>query len=263
MPPQSIDEVLTQLDRIIEDARQQKHRLGYFAALYRDVTARVQAAIEAGAFQDGPRMERLDVVFARRYLDAVERRGTEAGPPAAWARTFEATERWFPLILQHLLLGMNAHINLDLGIAAAEVAPNDDLANLKSDFDQINRILRSMIDAVQRRLAAVSPWMGALDRLGGEADEVISNFCLTRARDEAWAFAHSLAAHDAARRAEMIAAKDRETARRTRKILRPGGAWGLPVLAWIRVWERKHIPSVIATLSETWTPDPERPTDTA
>ncbi len=252
VPAQSIDEVLARLDHIIGTARRQKSRLGYFAALYRDVTARVKTAIEAGAFEDGPRMERLDVVFARRYLDALEKRGTEAGPPAAWTRTFDAAERWFPLVLQHLLLGMNAHINLDLGIAAVEVASDGDLDDLERDFDRINQILRSMIDEVQMRLAAVSPWLGSLDRLGKELDETISNFCLTRARDDAWAFAQSLSALGAARRAEVIEAKDQETARRTRKILRPGGVWGLPVLAWIRVWETDHVPSVITTLSDTW-----------
>ena len=66
MPAQSIDEVLAQLDDVIADALRQRSRLGYFASLYRDVTARVKAAIENGEFEDGRRMERLDVTFAQR-----------------------------------------------------------------------------------------------------------------------------------------------------------------------------------------------------
>lgn len=254
MPPQSIDDVLSQLDRTIEDAYQQRSRIGYFAALYRDVTARVGAAIEAGEFQDGPRMERLDVVFAHRYLDALEKQGTEKGPPRSWARTFDATERWLPLVLQHLLLGMNAHINLDLGIAAVEVAQKDALTDLKADFNQINQIIGSMIEEVQTRISTISPWIGVLDRLGGRTDEVISNFCLTSARDDAWEFARTLAPLDASERAGIIKAKDRETARRTEKILRPGGPRIVPVLAWIRLWEEEHVPSVINALSRTWSP---------
>lgn len=50
---------------------------------YRDVTAWVDAAIEVGEFRDDARMERLNVSFARRYLDA-EARGTEVGPLRAW-----------------------------------------------------------------------------------------------------------------------------------------------------------------------------------
>lgn len=251
MSAQSIDEVLTRLDQIIVEARQRRSRIGYFAALYRDVTARVAAAIEAGEFEDNARMERLDVVFARRYFDALEKRNAEAGPPRSWARTFEVTERWRPLILQHLLLGMNAHINLDLGIAAVKVAPRDEIAGLKADFYRINRILGTMIEEVQARIAEVSPWTGVLDRLGGTADEVISNFCLVRAREDAWDFARTLAPLGPDDRAQLIRAKDRETAQRTTDILRPGGFWIVPTLIGIRLWEEDHVPSVISTLSAT------------
>jgi hypothetical protein len=251
MPPQSIDEVLARLDRAIADARRRQSRIGYFAALYRDVTAQVAAALEAGEFQDNARMERLDVAFAQRYLDALEARETETGPTRSWTRTFAAAERWRPLILQHLLLGMNAHINLDLGIAAVEVAPRDEIADLKPDFYRINRILGAMVEKVQARIAEVSPWTGVLDRLGGRADEVISNFCLVSARDDAWEFAKTLAPLGAEERARRIQAKDRETAQRTEKILRPGGPWIVPVLVGIRLWEEDDVPSVIAALSST------------
>ncbi len=251
MPPQSIDDVLARLDQTIADARRRQHRIGYFAALYRDVTARVAAAIEDDEFENGPRTERLDIAFARRFFDALEKRGTEPGPSRSWARTFEAAERWRPLILQHLLLGINTHINLDLGIAAAEVAPADKITDLKADFDRINQILGSMIENVQARIATVSPWTGVLDRLSGKADEVISNFCLVNARNDAWEFARSLASLNTEERARLIGAKDQETARRTEKILRPGGPWIVPVLAGIRLREEDHVPSVIAALSKT------------
>lgn len=248
---QSIDVILEQLDQVLAESRRQRSRLGYFPAMYRDVTARVDEAIEAGDFDDGARMERLVVHFAGLYLDALEARSTEDGPPRAWARTFEAAERWRPLILHHLLLGMNAHINLDLGIAAVEVTTEDTLPDLKDDFDRINQILGSTIEAVQTRIATVSPWIGVLDRLGGHADEVISNFCLIHARNDAWDFAHTLTSLDENDRARAIAEKDRETARRIPKILRPGGPWIVPALLWIRLWEERDVPTVLSTLSHT------------
>ena len=251
MPPQPIDEVLTRLDEIIAEARRRQSRNGYFAALYRDVTARVAAAIEAGEFEDDARMERLDVAFAQRYFDALEERDTEAGPPRSWARTFEAAERWRPLILQHLLLRVNTHVNLDLGITAVEVVPGDEIADLKADFYRINRILGAMIEEVQARTSRVSPWTGVLDRLGGTADEIISNFCLVRAREDARDVARTLAPLDTDQRAQLIRAKDRETARRTDAILRSGGVWIVPALVGIRLWEEDHVPSVIAALSST------------
>ena len=65
---------------------------------------------------------------------------------------FEAATRWRPIILQHLLLGMNAHINLDLGIAAATVAPREALPSFQHDFDEINVILTGLIGAVEAEM---------------------------------------------------------------------------------------------------------------
>lgn len=58
---------------------------------------------------------------------------------------------WRPLILQHLLLGINAHINLDLGIAAAQTSPGDDLPDLRNDFVEINRVLVRQVDGIRER----------------------------------------------------------------------------------------------------------------
>lgn len=71
MPPQTIDEVLTEPDQIIHRARNEPDRLGFFATLYRNVTIKVKEGIAAGLFEDGPRMEKLNVTFANRYLAAV------------------------------------------------------------------------------------------------------------------------------------------------------------------------------------------------
>ena len=68
----TIDDVIQQLDDIIDWSQSHKSRLGYFAALYRKVTLKVKEGIADGYFGDGQRMERLDVTFAGRYLDAFE-----------------------------------------------------------------------------------------------------------------------------------------------------------------------------------------------
>ena len=201
----TIDDVLARLDAIVDDARVRGRRTGYFAAMYRGVTARVRDDVAAGRFDDPARMERLDVVFANRYLDAEA--AYRAGRPTtrAWRIAFDEAERWPPLVLQHLLLGMTAHIALDLGIAAAEVAPGDRLPALRGDFDRIDALLAAMIDDVQERVATVSPWMGVLDWAGDRSDEAVCGFCLARARGLAWSAAETLAPLDdpAARAAEI------------------------------------------------------------
>src|SRR5687767_823525 len=145
MPPQTIDEVLVELDQIVLRARQDRSRLGYFATLYRNVTIKVKEGIAAGLFEDGARMEQFDVVFANRYLSAFN--SFRVGQPTStcWIVAFESAAKWRPIILQHLLVGINAHINFDLGIAAQAVAPGSALPSLKHDFNVINGILGGLV----------------------------------------------------------------------------------------------------------------------
>lgn len=145
MSPHTIDDVLVRLDAIVDDCRRRADRRGMFAALYRRVTRAVKRGIQSGRFADGPRMDRIDVAFARRYLDAYDAR--IAGQPItrAWQVAFDAAERSGYLILQHLLVGMNAHINLDLGIAAAYTCPGPLLCELRPDYDVINDILAEQL----------------------------------------------------------------------------------------------------------------------
>lgn len=88
---------------------------------------------------------------------------------------------------------MTAHINLDLGIAAARTCPGEELPALKRDFDEINNILSELVDEMQDRIGTVSPWLGFLDRVGGRTDETIVDFSMGKARDAAWRFAERLA----------------------------------------------------------------------
>lgn len=247
MPARTIDEVLARLDERLDRARRERSRLGYFAALYRGVTQRVKDDIAAGRFEDGPRMEHLDVVFASRYLDAVE--SYEAGRPASrcWVTAFEAARRPLPIVLQHLLLGVNAHINLDLGVAAAQAAPAERLPPLRRDFDAINDILCAMTDEVQDRLARVSKWMTVLDRVGCRTDEAVMNFSIGKARTCAWEAAVRLSPLNESDRRREIEALDARAASRARLILHPGLTYSAANL-FVRLSEPGDVAHIINTL---------------
>ncbi len=195
MPPQTqtIDDVIDRLDGIIAWSYTRGSRLGFFPAMYRKTTAEVKRGLECGRFANPQRMETLDVVFAGRYFEAFERHRRGERPTRAWAYAFNMAEHPAPTVIQHLLLGMNAHINLDLGIAAADVAPGDALPGLKRDFDEINAVLGELIDAIQADLAAVFPAMQRIDKLGGTLDEQVVRFSIERARAGAWHKAKVLA----------------------------------------------------------------------
>ena len=212
--PATIDMVVARLDAIVEQAMRETSRLGYFAALYNRVTKAVRAGIRAGRFDDNPRMERLDVVFANRYLDAYDTYRRGDAPTASWQVTFDAAANPRLSVLRHLVLGMNAHINLDLGIACATVAPGGQIDGLQADFNRINDVLGSLLPTVEAQLGEIAPRLGALadvahsmDRL----DERLGNFSMEKARDGAWRFARRLARLDS-RVAREVSMAARDTA---------------------------------------------------
>ncbi len=224
-------------------------RLGYFAALYETMTRRVAAGVAAGRFSDGALMERLACHFAGRYLSAVAQHEAGDAPPRCWAVAFEAAERWRPVILQHLLLGMNAHINFDLGIAVAEVADGDarGVAELRPDFLEINEVLAELLSVVERRIESVSPWMWLLDRVGGCTETAVINFSMGRARDAAWSVAERFAALPAEQRPAAEARLDHEFAEFADVIRKPGALVTLALLP-ARLREQQDVGRVIEAL---------------
>ncbi|HEY3442638.1 MAG TPA: DUF5995 family protein [Paludibaculum sp.] len=217
----SIDQVLDQLDAIIVTCRRRSSRLGYFAALYRRVTAKVKQAIAAGRFENGPRMECMDVIFANRYIDAFHSWGASRPVTGAWRAAFEAESRWEPIILQHLLAGMKAHINLDLGIAAAECAPGDAISKLAGDFQRINDLLFELTQKAEDEISVVSPWIGLLDTVGGRTEDAVVEFSIAKARALAWNTALDLAPMSPVEREAYIARLDNFVETLGRLVLRP------------------------------------------
>src|ERR1700690_3663954 len=111
MTPHTIDDVLSALDAVVQQAYQNGGRIGYFAALYRRVTGAVRDGVANGHFDNGPLMERLDVNFASRYLDALAAYQSGGALTRSWLLAFRGCEDGSRIILQQLLAGMNAHIN--------------------------------------------------------------------------------------------------------------------------------------------------------
>lgn len=192
MANRSIDEVIASLNKIVEDCKTTGSRSGYFAVLYRRVTLRVKAGILAHEFEDNARMERLVALFANRYLDAYAQFQQNQPVTDSWRVAFEAADGRGLIILQHLLLGINAHINLDLGIAAVVAAAPEPLETIKNDFNDINRVLSELVAEVKMKMGRVSPAFGLLMPLAKRMDEKLIQFSIQTARDGAWQFAQNL-----------------------------------------------------------------------
>jgi hypothetical protein len=194
MQAQTIDEVISRMEAIISHSIKTNSRAGYFAALYYKVTCRVKQGIQAGEFEDGARMEQFDVTFANRYLAAYDEWVNKMPVTSqSWKVAFDALTKPTVLVLQHLLLGMNAHINLDLGVAVVELAKtqNRPLQDLHNDFNTINTILAALTYQVINELDQVSPLL-SLAGLHSNNDSLFIQFAMNNARDGAWCFAEDL-----------------------------------------------------------------------
>ena len=229
-PVTTIDGVIGAIGGIIDWSIATSSRLGYFAALYKQITIAVGAAIEKNAFEDGPRMERLDVAFAQHYFDALngyfhpERFGK---PPRAWQVTFEMASRAEPIILQHMLAGINAHIDLDLGIAAHTIAPRRKLPALHEDFNRINAVLASQVNGALEHMHELSPALADLYAVLMDHEVFLINEAVRTSRDSAWRFATILALVPGLVQPMTIWARDRKVSHQAELIYDPPGLIGL------------------------------------
>lgn len=190
--PQTIEEVIQKLDEIIAWSIQNKSTMGYFACTYRTTTIAVLEGVKKKKFEDGPRMIAMDVAFANRYFQALENYQNGRKCTNAWFTTFEAGKNDQLLIIQHILLGMNAHINLDLGIAAAEIMPYRKITPLKKDFGVINEIIASINQKVQDSLSKICYSIDLIDKISNNKDNIILDFAISKARETSWATAYIL-----------------------------------------------------------------------
>ena len=244
----NIQGVVDRLTEIIEECRLKNSPLGFFAALYRKVTIRVRDGIAKNEFDNNEQMERLDVLFAKRYIDAYDLYRSGQVATQSWMLAFKAAEKNDLLIMQHLLLGINAHINLDLGIAAVETVGEQPIQNLKTDFDGINQILASMVDDVQAKIGGLSPLFMILDPIAGRLDEDLVKFSINIARDGAWKFANELYISNQINYPKAIKDRDFRIAILAENVASPKSTILKTVVGFIRLFETKKVSKIIDKL---------------
>lgn len=249
IPAQTLDEVLDQLAAVVAEAKAENSRLGLFAYVYYRTTLQIRQAVRDGAFEDGARMERFDVAFANLYLQAYRDYRAQRPVSNAWRMAFEAAPRDLT-ILQHILLGMNAHINLDLGVAADATMRGQKIWLLKADFEHVNTILASLVDELQSGLGRVSPLLFLLDWIGGWRDERVIDFSMAAARRFAWELAHTLSTLPPEAHAAHIRTADVRVGLIAERIIVPPGrllAWGLRLIAR---FEERNVRLAVERLGE-------------
>lgn len=244
MSATTIDGVIDQLEDIIATCIKTESRLGYFAALYKRMTLAVKAGIARGAFQDAARIEALDVMFANRYLATREHYFAGESPGVSWLLAYDAAGSDSHIVLQQLLAGINPHIMIDLGVAAARTCPGDQLAGLATDFATINNVIFSLMSVVDAELDALSPETAVIDRFVGKFKDKAIFDAMEKGRATAWDFAQSLAPLPLDQQASRIGARDLE-ARYLGDIILAGN----PLLSLIRRKESQDVAANIRQLN--------------
>jgi hypothetical protein len=175
-PPTSVHGALSALDQVTARLLAEGDARAAFPDIYGIITRRVAETVELserpgldGAATEGsdvrferPRwISRLAGRFCARYLDTLrwslegERQDT-----GAWDATYASCALPGTLPLQHVLLGLSAHINFDLAIGIHETIVEfgaTDAATLqryRHDHDVVNDLLRGSIPEAFEHLAA-------------------------------------------------------------------------------------------------------------
>jgi hypothetical protein len=192
---QSLDDAVEGLESFEREFFANRDRRAVFATTYLAFTRVIIAWAEDGRFEDAAWVRRFGVAFANLYRQAAVayQRGEMENVPKVWRIALDTSAAGTGLILQDLLLGINAHINRDLPFALEDTSIDPDRETRLRDHLRVNEALGVAVDPVQARIARIyAPGLALIDRNLGPLDERISSFSLSKARVAAWQAAVSL-----------------------------------------------------------------------
>jgi hypothetical protein len=166
-----------------------------FLSCYTMMTHNMLAAIEHGEFHDPAWVLDLLERFAGYYFTALDEydAGT-AATPAAWRLAFQFAQGRGVHVMQHLLLGINAHINYDLVLCLGDVLQGE-WAGLSAearsaryrDHCHVNAVIAGTVDAVQDQVVdRYSSLMAAVDTAFGGLDEWLMGRLIAHWREQVW-----------------------------------------------------------------------------
>jgi hypothetical protein len=168
-----------------------------FNELYHAVTRAVAEEARADSYEDPAFISRLDVVFADLYFHAIDDAAAGREIPKAWAPLFEKRHAAGIAPLQFAIAGMNAHINHDLAVALVDTCDErgvdlDPDSEQHRDYLAVNATLERVEGEIKARYT--TGIVGTLDRAVGTLDDVLANWSVARARDNAWMTAQTIRA---------------------------------------------------------------------
>ncbi|HZN19301.1 MAG TPA: DUF5995 family protein [Micromonosporaceae bacterium] len=166
-----------------------------FNKLYTTITRRIYDRHQAGDFADSAFLNRLDVEFARRYIDALRRWSTaDPATPESWRVLFCRVADTRLRSLPCAVTGVNAHINYDLPFALVatweRLGHAPDGSRQHHDYLLVNEVFEQEIPGLRRGYLVW--WQQHLDRINMGFDDWYQNLLVELTRDLAWDRAQKL-----------------------------------------------------------------------
>ncbi|GGP48085.1 DUF5995 family protein [Streptomyces melanogenes] len=185
----SVDTVAARM-RALRASLPPKDGLAVFNRVYLAVTEEIGRSLTQGAFDDPRAAATLDVLFAGRYLRAVDAVAAGLRPPACWRPLFQYRRHPGVRPLQFALCGINAHIGHDLALAVVDScrALGCEPEGLERDFERVGDTLVALEERVREELMPGPDLLEVADPL----THLLASWSLERARDAAWSSARLL-----------------------------------------------------------------------
>jgi hypothetical protein len=161
-----------------------------FNRIYLTVAAEIDRRIDSGEFPDRRAAVTLDVLFAERYLSAVDAVASGLPAPASWRPLFQYRRHPGVRPLQFALAGINAHIGHDLALAVVDAchALDCEPSDLEGEFDRVGDILVLLEERIREDLMPGPDLLEIADPL----THLLGSWSLQRAREAAWSAARLL-----------------------------------------------------------------------
>src|SRR5262249_1487499 len=142
-----------------------------------------------------------------------------------------------------------AHINLDLGLAAATICPGGEIESLQTDFLKINLILASLVEECIREFGKIWPIIGWADSMLDSQETILVDLAMEQARNYAWNVAQRFSPLPPSAWPGAIAELDKEVSSWAHEIYHPG--FPVNFVLWLfHITDRKTVPETIQILTE-------------
>lgn len=207
------DSEVARMSALAESWEQCGDSRSIFLRCYGLMTQSMLAALRDDRFQDPQWVSELLHHFADYYFDALDRYEQGYGnTPQIWTHAHDASRERDLFVLQHLALGVNAHINYDLIFALADMllpewpTASEQLRQQRyQDHCKVNAIIAETVDNVQDSVVEEQvPWFDLIDEVLGPIDEMLVSRLIANWRDEVWEQAVEVVEAQGAERTEAL-----------------------------------------------------------